>query len=132
MRPIYLNSIDWPGGFSGVNIASTTSYPMPENHQCMKTLPFQRDEKKNRVTVTCADGEVSVYSHCAYCRHCRGVQERNRVVPTPQMQVLNDIRRGVAADENLMNAAMMFNTLIRDGSAIECDDDGNSGYLGLY
>jgi len=26
----------------------------------MKTLPFQRDEKKSRVTVTCADGDISV------------------------------------------------------------------------
>jgi hypothetical protein len=98
----------------------------------MKTLPFQREEKKDRVTVACADGNVSVYSHCAYCRHCKGVRAGSRVVPTPQMQALNDIRRGVSADENLMNAAMMFNTLVRDGSAIECDDDANNGYLGLY
>jgi len=50
----------------------------------------------------------------------------------PQKSALNDLKRGVVADENLMNAAMMFNSLIRDGSAIECDDDGNKGYLGLY
>jgi hypothetical protein len=50
----------------------------------------------------------------------------------PQTQALNDIRRGAAADENLMNAAMMFNTLVRDGSAIACDDDGNRGYEGMY
>jgi hypothetical protein len=106
---------------------------MPENHHCMKTLAFQRDEKKNRVTVACADGEVSVYSHCAYCRHCTGVRVGNRVVPTPQMQALSDVRRGSSsADENLMNAAMLFNTFVRDGSAIECDDDANRGYLGLY
>lgn len=98
----------------------------------MKSLPFQRDEKKNKVVVTCVDGEVSVYSHCAYCRHCKGVRVGSRVVSTPQMQALNDVRKGIAADENLMNAAMLFNTLIRDGSAIECDDDGNKGYLGLY
>jgi hypothetical protein len=98
----------------------------------MKTLPFQRDEKKNRITVACADGDVSVYSHCAYCRHCKGVRAGTRVAPTPQMQALNDMRRGVSADENLMSAAMLFNTLVRDGSAIECDDDANNGYLGLY
>lgn len=98
----------------------------------MKSLPFQRDEKKNRVTVACADGDVSVYSQCAYCRHCTGVRVGSRVVPTPQMQVLNDIRRGSSADENLMNAAMLFNTFVRDGSAIECDDDADQGYLGLY
>jgi hypothetical protein len=98
----------------------------------MKTLSFLRDEEKNRVTVECAGGQVSVYSHCAYCRHCLGVMMGSRTVPMPQMQVLNDVRRGTAADENLMNAAMMFNSLIRDGAAIECDDDGNCGYEGLY
>ena len=98
----------------------------------MKTLPFQRDEKKNRVTVDCADGVVSVYSHCAYCRHCNGVRVGSRLVSSPQGQSLIDVRRGVAADESLMNAAMMFNTLVRDGAAIECDDDANNGFLGLY
>lgn len=98
----------------------------------MKSLSFQRDEKKNRVTVACADGDVSVYSRCAYCRHCNGVRTGSRVVPTPQAQALNDVRRGVAADDNLMNAAMMFNTLVRDGSGIECDDDANEGYRGMY
>jgi hypothetical protein len=98
----------------------------------MKSLPFQRDEGKNRVVVTCADGDVSVYSRCAYCRHCKGVKAGNRVVPMPQQQALNDVRRGVASDDNLMNAAMMFNTLVRDGSAIECDDDENQGFLGMY
>ena len=132
MRAIYLKYFDWSGGFSGVNLTSAISYRIAENHQCMKTLPFQRDEKKNRVTVVCADENVSVYSHCAYCRHCKGVRAGNRVVPPPQMQALNDMRRGVSADENLMNAAMLFNTFVRDGSAIECDDDANNGYLGLY
>ena len=47
----------------------------------------------------------------------------SRTVPMPQMQALNDMKRGRLADENLMNAAMMFNTLVRDGTAIECDDD---------
>lgn len=98
----------------------------------MKSLVFQRDEKKNKVIVTCADKDVSVYSHCAYCRHCKGVRVGTRVVSTPQMQALNDVRKGVAGDDNLMNAAMLFNTLIRDGTAIECADDGNNGYIGLY
>jgi len=98
----------------------------------MKTLPFSRDERKSRVTVSCVDGDVSVYSHCAYCRHCRGVRAGDRVTPPPQKQALGDLRRGAAADENLMNAAMMFNTLVRDGTAIECDDDGNKGFAGLY
>jgi len=98
----------------------------------MKSLPFLRNEKKNKVVVTCVGGEVSVHSYCAYCRHCKGVRVGSRIVATPQMQALNDVRKGIAADENLMNAAMLFNTLVRDGSAIECDDDQNNGYLGLY
>ncbi len=98
----------------------------------MKILPLQRDEKKSRVTVTCAEGNVSVYNHCAYCKHCKGVQTTSRIVPTPQMQALNDMKRGSAADENLMNAAMMFNSLIRDGTAIQCEDDAGHGYERLY
>ena len=98
----------------------------------MKTLEFVRDEKKDRVTVACADGMVSVYSRCAYCRHCRGVVMGKRVAPSPQAEVLDAIRQGKGSDENLMNAAMMFNTLIRDGKAIACDDDANTGYVALY
>ena len=99
---------------------------------CMKTLQFERDEKKNRILVSCADGDVSVYSHCAYCRYCKGVWVGKRLTPTPQQQALNDIRKGSATDDNLMNAAMLFNTLIRDGLAIECEDDANKGFAGMY
>jgi hypothetical protein len=95
----------------------------------MKTLPFQRDEKMNRVTVTCADGEISVYSHCAYCRRCKGIWTGKRLAPSPQAQALSDLRKGTTGDDTLMNAAMMFNTLVRDGSSVECDDDENKGFL---
>ncbi len=98
----------------------------------MKTLEFARDEKKDRVTVACADGMVSVYSKCAYCKHCRGVVVGKRVAPSPQAEALDAIRKGKGSDENLMNAGMMFNTLIRDGHAIACDDDANAGYMALY
>ena len=102
---------------------------MPEYLFIMKTLPFHRDEKKNRVTVTCADGEISVYSHCAYCRRCKGIWVGKRLVPSPQIQALSDLKRGSAGDDTLMNAAMMFNTLIRDGLSVECEDDLNQGFL---
>lgn len=105
---------------------------MLEYIDCMKVLPFLREEKKNRVTVECSNGPVSVYSNCAYCRHCRGVVVGNRTAPMPQMQALNDVRRGTVGDENLMNAAMLFNTFVRDGTSLECDDDSNRGYEGLY
>ncbi|MEI8330579.1 MAG: hypothetical protein WCF90_02830 [Methanomicrobiales archaeon] len=98
----------------------------------MKTLRFEREEKKNRVIVPCADGEVSVYSHCAYCRYCKGVWIGKRLTPTPQHHALNNIRNGSASDDNLMNAAMLFNSLIRDGSAVECEDDANKGFAGMY
>lgn len=98
----------------------------------MKTLEFARDEKKDRVTVACADGMVSVYSRCAYCRHCTGIVVGKRVAPAPQAKALDAIRQGKGSDESLMTAAMMFNTLIRDGKAIACDDDANTGYAALY
>jgi len=98
----------------------------------MKTLEFVRDTKKDRVTVACADGMVSVYSKCAYCRHCTGVVTGKRVAPAPQKEALDAIRKGRGSDDGLMNAAMMFNTLVRDGSAIACDDDANAGYAALY
>ncbi|OPY36454.1 MAG: hypothetical protein A4E35_01993 [Methanoregula sp. PtaU1.Bin051] len=98
----------------------------------MKVLEFHRDEKKDRITVACADGEVSVYSHCAYCIHCKSVVVGKRAVPAPQTQATAEMSRGMGGDEVLMNAAMMFNTLVRDGSAIECTDDTNEGFLRRY
>ena len=98
----------------------------------MKTLPFQRDEKKNRVTVMCADGEISVHSHCAYCMHCNGIWVGKRLVPSPQVQVLSEFKKGSANDDSLMNAAMMFNTLVRDGSSLECGDMENRGFKRLF
>jgi len=98
----------------------------------MKTLEFVRDEKKSRVTVACADGPVSVTSRCAYCRHCTGIVVGKRVSPAPQKEALDSVRAGKASDDALMNAAMMFNTLVRDGQAIACDDDLNTGFSKLY
>ena len=102
---------------------------MPEYLFMMTTLPFHRDDKKNRVTVTCADGEISVYSYCAYCRRCKGIWVGKRLIPSPQAQALSDVKQGSAGDDSLMNAAMMFNTYIRDGVALECEGDGNQGFL---
>lgn len=98
----------------------------------MKSLPFNRNESTHQVTVECADGEVSVYTRCAYCSHCESVQVGRRAIPASQKQVLREMRIGVSTDEGLMNAAMMFNTLVRDGSAILCNDDANEGFRSLY
>ncbi|MDI6717998.1 MAG: hypothetical protein QMD46_00080 [Methanomicrobiales archaeon] len=98
----------------------------------MKSLPLNRTEQGDQVTVECADGEVSVYTRCAYCIHCEGVRVGRRVMPAPLKQALQDLKRGTAQDESVFSAAMMFNTLIRDGSAIECNDDANEGFRSLY
>ncbi|MBP7300160.1 MAG: hypothetical protein KA967_07195 [Methanoculleus sp.] len=98
----------------------------------MKTLEFHRDDAKGRVTVACADREVSVYSYCGYCRHCAGVRVGKRMIPTPQRQALSGFQRSTNPDENLLNAAIMFNTLVRDGSAIECEDDKGEGFRSMY
>ncbi|MDD1702958.1 MAG: hypothetical protein LUQ31_08280 [Methanoregula sp.] len=98
----------------------------------MKSLQFQRDPTKNSVNVECAGGSVSVYSTCAYCKHCAGIRVGNRVVQAPQAKALIDMRQRGASDETLMNAAMMFNTLVRDGTAVECNDEKNEGYLKLF
>jgi hypothetical protein len=55
-----------------------------------------------------------------------------RLVSPPQTQVLSELKKGTAGDDSLMNAAMMFNTLIRDGSSLECDDDENQGFRRLF
>lgn len=98
----------------------------------MKTLPLAKDAGGNRATVDCADGEVSAYRHCAFCEHCKGVRVGPRLYPAPQEQVLVEVRRGSAPDDALMNAALQFNQLVRDGAAIECDDDGNNGFKPRY
>ena len=98
----------------------------------MKTLPIHRDEKKTRAMVDCATGEVSVYRMCAYCSHCTGVRMGSRVYPSPQEQAFLAIRQGKAQDEVLMEAALQFNSLVRDGEAIACDDDAGEGYSPRY
>ena len=69
-------------------------------------------------------------AHTAW--HCKGIWVGKRLVPSPQIQVLSELKKGSANDDSLMNAAMMFNTLIRDGSSLECGDDENQGFSGLY
>ncbi|MBP2133900.1 hypothetical protein J2128_001854 [Methanomicrobium sp. W14] len=98
----------------------------------MKTLPLNRNDGKQRVTVKCAGKEVSVYSQCAYCKYCSGVLVGKRNIPAPQKEKLTGVQKGRNPDEELLNAAMMFNTLIRDGSAIICDNDDDTGFSSMY
>ncbi|WP_235855629.1 hypothetical protein [Methanofollis fontis] len=73
-----------------------------------------------------------MHSHCAYCRHCAGVRVGKRVLPPPQQQAMKGARGGMGIDEELLNAAMMFNSLVRDGDAIECSDDAGTGFSSMY
>ncbi|HON81039.1 MAG TPA: hypothetical protein PLR27_02070 [Methanoregulaceae archaeon] len=98
----------------------------------MKTLAITRDEKNVRVTVACADGDVSVHRNCAFCIHCKGIRIGGKSYPSPQETAMKTSRGGVSGDEALMNAAMQFNSLIVSATAIECDDDQNSGFRSRY
>ncbi|MDD1672544.1 MAG: hypothetical protein LUO82_06050 [Methanomicrobiales archaeon] len=98
----------------------------------MKTLPFHTDEKRQQVSVDCADGRRSVYRYCAFCGHCAGIRVRGRMMPSPQRQALADMKTRAAGDDAMLQAAMMFNSFIREGTAIECDDDANQGFVTLF
>lgn len=98
----------------------------------MKTLPLERNDKLSQSIVDCAGEAVSVYRKCAYCSHCRGVRVGGRVYPAPQEKAWTEVKMRNAPDDTLMNAALQFNTLVRDGTAIECDDDAQEGFTPLY
>ncbi|RQD84871.1 MAG: hypothetical protein D5R96_00590 [Methanocalculus sp. MSAO_Arc2] len=95
----------------------------------MKTLTFIRGPN-DRITVECATGEVPIHTRCAYCRHCAGIRIGKRITPSPIVQAYKKVKHGRAADEELLNAGMMFNTLVSDprAEAIECADEKETGY----
>jgi hypothetical protein len=115
-----------------VNTGIIISYGHDTTFPPMKTLAITRDEKKVRATVDCADGEVSIYSNCAFCSHCKGIRIGGQLSPTPQEAALRNLSTGASGDEVLMKAAMQFNTLANSGTAIECDDDQNGGFRSRY
>ncbi|KUG15550.1 hypothetical protein ASZ90_014795 [hydrocarbon metagenome] len=98
----------------------------------MMTREISWDEKRYRATVGCADGTVSVHSHCASCVHCRGVRIGQKLYPAPQESVLRSFSGSGSSDEALMAAAMQFNSLVKDGTAIDCDDDAGTGFTSRY
>jgi hypothetical protein len=108
------------------------SYGYDTTFPRMKTLAITRDEKKDRATVECADGEVSIYRNCAFCIHCKGIRIGEKLYPSPQDLALKNISGGISGDEALMNAAMQFNSLAASATAIECDDDQNTGFRSRY
>ncbi len=98
----------------------------------MKSLPIIRTEGSDRAHVQCATGIVSVHSKCGYCRHCKGIKVGARVMPSPLEKTGAQVQSGCVPPEAYLDAAIAFNTLVRDGTDIACDDDANSGYLSRY
>ncbi|NLV25767.1 MAG: hypothetical protein GXY48_01140 [Methanomicrobiales archaeon] len=94
----------------------------------MKSLPIIRDSESDKAYVECASGKLPVHTRCSYCLHCKGIQVGARVMPSPYESAFSQIKGSTAPPEILMEAAMQFNTLVRDGTAISCNDDSGKGY----
>lgn len=60
--------------------------------------------------------------------NCKGIQVGARVMPSPYETAYSQIKGGSVPPEILMEAAMQFNSLVRDGSAVACDDEKGHGY----
>jgi len=98
----------------------------------MKSLPILRDMTTDKVQVECASGNLAVHTRCGLCIHCKGVKVGARIMPSPYDLIAGQIRTGAMPPEALMEAAMQFNTLVRDGTEIACDDDSNVGYTSRF
>ena len=94
----------------------------------MKSLPILREPGSDKAYVECASGKVPVHTRCSYCLHCKGIQVGARVMPSPYETTFSQIKGNAAPPESLMEAAMQFNSLVRDGSAISCGDESEAGY----
>jgi hypothetical protein len=92
----------------------------------MNMLPFKRE--KDNVYVACATGEVEVHRTCSNCTNCKSIQIGMRMMPSPYDAVLTKLRAGKAEPEQLMEAAVQFNALVRDGTGLGCADDSGKGY----
>jgi hypothetical protein len=98
----------------------------------MKSRKIQREEKKTSLKVECSGKMVSVSSHCAFCRHCRGIIIGEKQYGLPQDAAIRQRSPGEPADEALMQAVMQFNTLAKDAQAIACDDDKATGFISRF
>jgi hypothetical protein len=94
----------------------------------MKSLPIFREQGSDKAYVECASGKLSVHIKCSYCLNCKGIQIGARVMPSPYESVSDQVKGGSMAPESLMEAAMQFNSLVRDGTAIACGDETGNGY----
>lgn len=98
----------------------------------MKSLPLDR-KPSGKATVICCGKEVSVHSTCIFCSKCAGIRTNRRVTPNPYAVALRGSKGGMSYDEQLMEAMIMFNTVIEDKNStdIECSDDEGCGYVPL-
>jgi hypothetical protein len=94
----------------------------------MKSLPIFRETGNDKAQVECAAGKLAVHTKCAFCIHCKGVKVGARIMPSPYDTISGQIRTGAMPPEALMEAALQFNTLVRDGSEIACNDETGAGY----
>jgi hypothetical protein len=94
----------------------------------MKSLQILRETETDKVQVECAAGKLPVHTRCAICIHCKGIKVGSRIMPSPYDTISAQIRTGAMPPEAMMEAALQFNTLVRDGTEIACDDDAGVGY----
>ena len=92
----------------------------------MKILSLTKN--KDNAYVECATGEVEVHRTCSYCTNCKSIQIGARMMPSPYDGTMTKLKAGKVEPEQLMEAAMQFNTLVRDGTALGCADDAGKGY----
>jgi len=95
----------------------------------MKSIPILRESGSDKAYVECASGKLSVHTRCSYCLNCKGIQVGARVMPSPYESVFGQMRKGEMPPESLMEAAMQFNSLVRDGTSVACGDESGKGYL---
>jgi len=94
----------------------------------MKSLPILRESDTDKVQVECAAGKLAVHTKCSFCIHCKGIKVGARIMPSPYETAASHIRTGAMPPEALMEAALQFNVLVRDGTEVACDDDAGAGY----
>ncbi|MDD1724878.1 MAG: hypothetical protein LUQ07_07100 [Methanospirillum sp.] len=94
----------------------------------MKSLPILREQGSDKAYVECTSGKVPVHTKCSYCLNCKGILVGARVMPSPYDNASSQIKGGSVPPEILMEAAMQFNSLVRDGSAVACEDEKDGGY----
>ncbi len=94
----------------------------------MRSLPIIKESGTDKAYVECASGRLPVHTRCSYCLHCKGILVGARIMPSPYEQASSQIRTTGAPPEVLMEAAMHFNSLVRDGTAVSCDDENGEGY----